>query len=377
LNTIARLSCTVAIAAAGIAAFASPANASASHHDRSGHAVFVQTDDPSGNHVVAYHRNADGTLTLEKSYATGGIGGVLAGAVVDHTASQGALAYDSWHSLLFVVNAGSNTVSVFAVRGDQLTLRQEVRAGGTFPVSVSVHGDRVYVLNAGDGGSIQGYAMNDGRLVPVSAWHRSLGLDPAATPQFTHTPGQVIFTPDGSQLVVTTKAASDSIVVFNLDHFGGPSGQPVVTTKTGSVPFGATFDRAGHFAVTETGLGALTTYRIDRQGKLTQLDSVPSGQKATCWVAGAGKYLYTSNAGSANVSGYRSNQTGALSLLGATATDAGTVDATSSPDGRYLYVQAGASGIVDEFTVNQDGSLTSIGSVTVAGAAGAEGIAAT
>jgi hypothetical protein len=44
--------------------------------------------------------------------------------------------------------------------------------------------------------------------------------------------------------------------------------------------------------------------------------------------------------------------------------------------GRFVYVQAGAAGIVDEFVVGTNGVLTAIGSVTVPGAAGAEGIAA-
>jgi hypothetical protein len=39
-------------------------------------------------------------------------------------------------------------------------------------------------------------------------------------------------------------------------------------------------------------------------------------------------------------------------------------------------VETGAKGIVDEFRVGSGGSLTEIGSVTVPGAAGAEGIAA-
>jgi hypothetical protein len=52
------------------------------------------------------------------------------------------------------------------------------------------------------------------------------------------------------------------------------------------------------------------------------------------------------------------------------------VDAVASPDGRYLYVQGGANGTVNEFAVHADGSLTPIGSVTVPGAAGGEGIAA-
>src|SRR5690348_11627157 len=50
----------------------------------------------------------------------GGRGGVLAGSVVDHLASQGALTYDSERQLLYAVNAGSNTVTVVAVHDDRL-----------------------------------------------------------------------------------------------------------------------------------------------------------------------------------------------------------------------------------------------------------------
>jgi hypothetical protein len=64
------------------------------------------------------------------------------------------------------------------------------------------------------------------------------------------------------------------------------------------------------------------------------------------------------------------------SELGNTATDAGTVDAAVSPDERFLYVRAGAAGIVDAFRVGRGGSLHAIGSVTVPGAVGGEGIAA-
>src|ERR1039458_2098702 len=107
------------------------------------HPVFVQTDNVAGNQVVAYDRAANGALTLANTYDTGGLGGVLNGSHVDHLGSQGSLTYDSAHSLLYAVNAGSNTVSVFSVRGDQLRLRQVVASGGTFPVSVAVHGDLV------------------------------------------------------------------------------------------------------------------------------------------------------------------------------------------------------------------------------------------
>src|ERR1700722_11556201 len=103
------------------------------------HAVFVQTDNIAGNQIVAYHRNHDGTLSLANTFATGGLGGVLNGSMVDHLGSQGSLASDPTHGLLYAVNAGSNTVSVFSVYGDQLDLRQVVSSGGTFPVSIAVH----------------------------------------------------------------------------------------------------------------------------------------------------------------------------------------------------------------------------------------------
>lgn len=121
----------------GVAPAAS-ADSSRPFHDE-GHAVFVQTDNVAGNQIVAYDRANDGTLRLVGTYDTGGLGGVLAGSAVGHLASQGSLLLDKEHSLLYAVNAGSNTVSVFSVRGDVLRLRQLVNSDGTFPVSVAAH----------------------------------------------------------------------------------------------------------------------------------------------------------------------------------------------------------------------------------------------
>jgi 6-phosphogluconolactonase (cycloisomerase 2 family) len=369
-----------AAAVAVVAGFATPAFAStaASSVGYSGasHAVFVQTDSTSGNRVVAYHRAADGALRPAGSYATGGLGGILSGSVVDHTASQGSLTYDPWHSLLYAVNAGSNTVSVFAVHGDRLTLRQVLSSGGTFPVSVATRGDLVYVVNALNGGSLQGYRVFGSFLVPLPGSSRALGLNPAASPQFTNTPGQVAFTPDGAQLIVTTKANGNDIDVFGVGFGGWLSAKPVVNAEPGTVPFAITFDSYGNLVIAEAGTNALATFTISGHGILSQLDSVGTGKAATCWVAPAGPFLFASNAGSAAVSGFTSSGGGQLTLLGAAATDAGTVDASAAAGGRFLYVQTGGAGIVDEFSVGSGGSLTEIGSVTVPNAAGGEGIVA-
>jgi 6-phosphogluconolactonase (cycloisomerase 2 family) len=371
-----RLALTGGVALALTALVAGPASASTAHASTAHGAgtVFVQTDGLSGNAVVAYDRAADGSLHWAGTYPTGGVGGQLTGSVVDHTASQGSLALAG--GALYVVNAGSNTVSVFAVHGDTLSRRQVISSGGTFPVSITTHGHVVYVLNARDGGSVQGYVWVGQRLVRVPSWNRALGLDPTQTPEFTSTPGQVSFTPDGSQLVVTTKGNGSSVDVFGVNGFGGLSRQATVNSEPGAVPFAVSYDARGHLLVAEAGTNAVASFAIKADGTLRPIASAATGQAATCWIVGAGKHFYASNAGSASLSGFRDNGNGALTALGNTTTDAGTVDAAVSSNGRYLYSQDGAAGNVDAFRINADGSLTSVGSVTVPGAVGAEGIAA-
>jgi 6-phosphogluconolactonase (cycloisomerase 2 family) len=299
----------------------------------------------------------------------------LDGSVVDHLASQGSLTYDRQAGLLYAVNAGSDTITTFAVRGDRLVRRQVTSSGGACPVSITVHGSQVFVLNARNGGSIQGYLRIAGVLVRIPAWHRALGLDPDQTPEFTSTPGQIAFTPDGSRLLVTTKNGANSIDVFRIG-LAGPSAKPAVTTLPGAVPFALAFDRAGHLAVAEAGPNAAATFRLNTDGSLTALDSSLTGQAATCWVVSVNGRLYLSDAGSATISGFGVNRRGTLSSLGTTRTDAGTVDAAVSSDGNFLYVQAGAAGTVDGYRIGTDGSLTPVGSVTVPGGVGGEGIVA-
>jgi 6-phosphogluconolactonase (cycloisomerase 2 family) len=380
MKPLVRLASTAALAAALVGAFAAPALAGPSHgaHTHGAdHAVFVQTDNTAGNQVVAYDRADNGTLTLANTYDTGGLGGVLNGSVVDHLASQGSLTYDSDNALLYALNAGSNTVSVFSVDGDQLALRQVIDSGGTFPVSVTASGDLVYVLNAQDGGSVSGYRAAGGKLHPIQGSVRSLGLTiPTDTTQFTHTPGQVAFSPDGSQVIVTTKATTSAIDVFAVRPNGRLSSSPVVNSEPGTVPFAISFDAAGHLVVAEAGTNALAAFTLNADGTVTLIDAVPSGQPATCWIAFAQGYFFASNAGGPSESGYQAAPNGQLTLVGSTTTDPGTVDASASTGGQFLYIQTGGNGIVDEFQVNANGTLTAIGSATVTGATGGEGIVA-
>jgi DNA-binding beta-propeller fold protein YncE len=337
--------------------------------------VFVQTDNAAGNAIAVYDRAHDGTLSAAGTYATGGVGGQLSGSQVDHLASQNSLVYDADQGELFAVNAGSDTVSVFDVNGDHLRLRQVAASGGSFPVSIAVHGDLVYVLNALGGGTIQGYRLIDGFLAPIPGSSRGLDAFPTPSSVFTTTPGDVAFTPDGRDLLVTTKGSTNAIDVFSINAFGQPSATPVVNSEPGDVPFALAFEGNDQVDVGEAGPNAVASFALHGNGALQPIDSVGTGGAATCWLVADGGVLFAGNAGSATESSLLVSPFGQLVLTDTTSTDPGTVDAAPSSDGRYLYVQTGGNGIVDEFRVGFAGTLTEVGSVTVPNAAGGQGIA--
>ena len=265
---------------------------------------------------------------------------------------------------------------MFSVFGDRLFLRQTISSGGSFPVSIAEQDGLVYVLNAEEGGLVQGFRLFAGHLFAIPGSSRALGLNPAATPQFVNTPGQATFSPDGTQLLVTTKANGNDVDVFKVGYTGRLSEAPVVNELAGAVPFAASFDNYGHLLLTEAGTNALAEFALHGNGQITPLAAFGTGQAATCWVVSANGRFYSSNAGSASLTAYQETEGILQAPFAQTATDAGTVDAAVPADQRFLYVQAGGLGIVDEYAVAPGGGLSPIGSVTVPAAVGGEGIVA-
>jgi 6-phosphogluconolactonase (cycloisomerase 2 family) len=366
-------------AAGGLAAFAGPAQAA----DLPGTAgaapptVFVQTDNPAGNQVMALAQQPDGQLSQKEVVSTGGLGGMAAG--VNNLASQGSLTYDPEHHLLFAVNAGSDTISVLSVEGSTVRLDQVLGSGGEFPDSIAVRGNLVYVVNAGGAGSVSGFSIVGQLVVPIPGSTRSLGLDNTNPPNFHMSPGQVTFSPNGSELLVSTKESTNSIDVFQVGLAGYLSAAPTVTPDDSSGPFAFAFTPSGQLAVAEVATASLHTFAFGPHGTLTSLaPSLPDGQQATCWVIAADGFYYVANAGSADLSEYTVAADGTPSLVApvAATTGAGSIDLTASANGKYLYAEAGAGGgTVFEFQINSDGSLSPIGSVPGLGA-DIQGIAA-
>ena len=363
-----------AIAAAIVGAPAAFAQGAASGAD---HAVFVQTNDPAGNSIVAYARHNDGTLTWAATYPTGGNGARAAGAGVDPLASQSSLVIDRDNGLLLAPNAGSNTVSVFSVSGDTLHLNQVVASGGPFPASIGVHGDLAYVLDGGFAGYVEGYRIAGGKLHPIAGSLRSLGLGNGNPP--AQSPSQVGFTPDGSKLVIAMKAnGGGSVYVYGVSADGRLSDSPTITAVGGNA-FAFVFDPAGRLVIVNATFGNLSTYTVNGNGSLTLVSAgATDGQIAACWVTAANGNYYAANAGSGSLSQYTIDASGTVVLGSSPAATGilGAVDMAASSDGHFLYAQSGGSGTVKAFAVSNNGSLSPLGSWTIPDGGSQEGIAA-
>lgn len=371
--------CTAALALAGAAgASAESAGhvATQAHHQG---AVFVQTNNPKGNKVIAFRADGKGKLAQVGKYATGGLGAHAIGKFSDTLASTGSLVYDARRHLLLGVNAGSDSIYVFTVRGAHLKLSQVLPSGGEFPDSIAIHGDLVYVLNGGGAGSVVGYRFDGRTLHAMRSSARSLGLANGNPPQNFFAPAEVGFIDNGHKLAVATKLSGDDVDIFSVGAHGFLADTPAKTKTQTAMPFA--FVTAPHnlLVVAEGKVSHVSTYLIRRDGKLTPIATLGDGGIALCWIRAARVpgVEYVTNNGNFTVSAYRVSHSGQLSLLtksGIVAkTSPGPSDMTTLAHGSLLYVQGG-SGTVDEFRVRSDGTLVHIGTVKGLGF-GTEGLA--
>jgi 6-phosphogluconolactonase (cycloisomerase 2 family) len=313
-------------------------------------AVFTQTNANTGNAVVVFRRARDGTLTEAASVPTDGLG---LGAGLG---SQGAVTLSSDGQFLFVVNAGSNNVSVFAVNGDQLTLTDVEESNGTRPVSIAVLHDLVYVLNSGSD-NVAGFTLdNSGALTALPNATRSLASTGTGA-------AQVSFSHDGSVLVVTERLANriESFAVLK----DGTLGEAQLLTSAAPVPFGFGFYKNDAIVVSEAAGGAVSSYAVSPQSLSLITGPVATTQAAPCWVVVAPnhRFAYSANAGSASISSIGIAQDGSLTLLQAAAgtLTAGPLDIAFSRNGRFLHAVSPNAGTVTAFAVKSDGSLVNLG----------------
>jgi len=323
-------------------------------HSTSEGAVYVTTNGVDGNEVKAFSRAADGSLTPLGAFATGGKG---VGGTADPLTSQAAAALSPDHKLLFVVNAGSNDVSVFRIKNDGLKLVEREPSGGVFPNSVAVTEDAVYVLNA-TSNAVGIFSYDEpGNL-------RARGT--AALSANTSGPSEVRVSPNGRWLDVTERG-SNTIDAFRIGEHSN-LGAPIKSASAGPGPFGFQFTPNGALVVSEAGSASASSYTQARDGSLSAVSSSVSngGQAAPCWliVDSRGHFAYTANAGGSSISGFAIGTDGALTLItpGGRTGDLGSgaqpLDIDFGGDGHFLYVLKNGTGSIGAFAVNSDGTLT-------------------
>jgi 6-phosphogluconolactonase len=321
--------------------------------------VYTLSNQVSGNAVLDYYRNSNGTLTFNASYPTGGTG------TCGGLGNQGAVIItdDEEEELLLAVNPGSNTISSFKIKENGLQLKSTVSSGGIRPVSITQHQNIVYVLNAGGTGNIAGFRLgNNDKLTAIANSTRPLSSATAGA-------AQVSFVNEGKVVVVTEKA-TNKIITYTINEWGVPGAMHTITSAN-PTPFGFDAGHNGNIFVSEAvggapGASTLSSYRVYNNGVITLTDGpVGAGQSAACWVVitGNGKYAFTTNTASNNISNYNVNrQNGDISINTAIAatTGMGPIDAALSNNSKYLYILNAVSHTIGAYGVANNGSLSSV-----------------
>jgi len=361
---------SVFVLAVVAAVLATPAGARQRDDDGSFHNTgYLETNSPTGNAIIVFNRHKDGTITQGQSVPTGGLGAAATPPFgFPLTDSQGAVTQNESGSLIFAVNAGDNTISSFRATPSGLVLADRTSSGGTLPVSVTAHGNLLYVLNEVSG-SIFGYHFDGrGRLDPIAGSWRSL-----ATPGPDGVAAQIGLSPNGRVVTVTNRCFSGCplnplglIDTFVLG-FGDVAVSHTWKASAAPLPFGFAYDGPHHVIVTNVGFtptrsgmpppagdptalnGSTSSYDLAHDGTLRATSDVASGGRATCWIviSNDGKYAFVTNSlstfppgtGSGAITRYAIAHDGTLTKLGQTDTSPDfPTDLDLSRDGKYLYV---------------------------------------
>ena len=235
------------------------------------------------------------------------------------------------------------------------------------PISVTVHNDLVYVLNAGGSGNISGFTLDaGGSLHPLANSTRPLSSASAG-------PAQISFVQEGAVVVVTEKM-TNKIISYTITGDGTP-GTMHMLTSANATPFGFAVGKNGMLYVSEASGGApggstVSSYHVSANGIISLIEGpVSAGQTAACWVVLTNneKYVYATNTGSNTVSSFLADNNGMLGVLSAAAASMSIstpIDAALSNNSKFLYVLNSGSESITAMSVANDGGLGFLQNIT-------------
>jgi len=366
--------------------------------------MYTESNDPNANSVYVFERDKKGKLKQTKTIKTGGKGStqdVGCGPGCPILDSSGAV--DAVGSLVFVVNAGSDTVTSFKQAGNGTLKRVDTEStGGDLPNSVAAKNGLLYVLNTTSGNIYGLRYTSTGKLSQIPLSERPIGG--AGQNQIFPSGGarQIGFDNTGQQVVVTELASVGPggpppglITSFKLNP-DGTTGPGVSTKSQTPLPFGFAFNDNNVLVVSEvndpngTTDGSTSSYGYDAGSGVPTPAGPPltSGGALPCWVSltkdGTRAFVINTGAGRpAGAAKYNVGPTGVLTSTGVTEAPTGTflwTDPAQSSDSKFLYVLAPTgpqntkTSHIDSYKIGSSGSLKFIGSTKKNLPAGVSGL---
>jgi 6-phosphogluconolactonase (cycloisomerase 2 family) len=411
-------------AISALAALISQSFANGVSNDRAGH-LYMQTNE-TRNSIIHYQRSANGTLTEVERVPTGGAGsGVL--SPIYHVSrpndfeGAGSVILTPDRRLLFVANAGDNSVSSFSVGKDgQLTLLDVKPTGNATNGGAK---SLVYAPSSGTLFVVHTFGPDHVRLMSVDGEGKLTPRSERYTVNTTDWPNRVptmaVLSPDGKFLIVGTTfdelpsrknpdgslilwiprngtlhvIASnapdpDGIVVFPVNG-DGTLGQSSLHDAGGASPFYLAFlhGRPDTFVVGYAVSDAVSMGKIDADGKisigpLVKINNSSGVPSELCWlgVSPDDRFVFATDFGYSYLSSFRIDGNvvsiakdpaspkipgdGTFRAIDG-AVSSGPSDSWISPDGAYLYQIYGNASKLVGYAIQSDGSLNEVTSVKI------------
>jgi hypothetical protein len=239
-------------------------------------AVYTMTNGAIMNQVIIYSLNSSGQLTWFGTMNTNGTG--VNTTATDPLFSQGSIMVFS--NYLFVVNPGSNSLSMFTINpmnATQLTLISVQPTNGWFPISVTVNSQYACVLTGGNQTGIRCFTYNSSGLFVMSLFDRNLtsfisqSIPPNGPPG---TFSEILFSADGLCLIVSVKGINSTGSQANLLFYElSNNGTMLSSSPTSQKPANAIYP----FSMTLVGTNGLLVTDPGAQGVFTQNYSSTAG----------------------------------------------------------------------------------------------------
>ena len=296
--------------------------------------LYAASNNPDAQQdILAYRRNADGTLTpiglpnnSFSRFPTGGRGIPNPMEVLGPEDLDFALVTTEDRRFMFASNGGSNTISAFRVLGDgslQPVAGSPFSSGGIDPSSLYVVGNRLFVVNKNDNVTYPNEENPNYRTFTIETDGRLTQIPDAVVQAVPHSsPSNFIVAPNrkvafGTDFlaVVRKTPQAGSLRSFTVGVDGKLT--PVVGTPL-AVEGGGALGLWAHPTQNILYVGLpiakkVAVYSYDgNSGQLTLLTTVPAGA-AACWLRTnrAGTRLYCLNSAESTISVYNTENAAA------------------------------------------------------------------